>query len=62
MQSRIESWNKAAAYTLNMWNKLERYLEYEEVELSNNLAENSIRLCQGGEAVPGIFLIGSRRG
>jgi transposase len=34
---------KAAAYTLNMWNKLERCLEYEEVELSNNLAENSMR-------------------
>ena len=34
---------KAAAYTLNMWTKLERCLEYEEVELSNNLAENSMR-------------------
>jgi transposase len=34
---------KAAAYTLNMWKKLERCLEYEEVELSNNLAENSMR-------------------
>ena len=34
---------KAAAYTLNMWPKLERCLEYEEVELSNNLAENSMR-------------------
>jgi len=34
---------KAAAYTLNMWTKLRRCLEYEEVELSNNLAENSMR-------------------
>jgi transposase len=34
---------KAAAYTLNMWTKLQRCLEYEEVELSNNLAENSMR-------------------
>jgi transposase len=34
---------KAAAYTLNMWSKLERCLDYEEVELSNNLAENSMR-------------------
>jgi len=34
---------KAAAYTLNMWPKLTRCLEYEEVELSNNLAENSMR-------------------
>ena len=34
---------KAAAYTLNMWKKLERCFEYGEVELSNNLAENSMR-------------------
>jgi transposase len=34
---------KAAAYTLNMWAKLERCLEHEQVELSNNLAENSMR-------------------
>ena len=34
---------KAAAYTLNQWPKLVRCLEYEEVELSNNLAENSMR-------------------
>lgn len=34
---------KAVAYTLNMWPKLVRCLEYEEVELSNNLAENSMR-------------------
>jgi transposase len=34
---------QAAAYTLNMWTKLRRCLDYEEVELSNNLAENSMR-------------------
>ncbi len=34
---------KAAAYTLNMWKKLERCFDYEQVELSNNLAENSMR-------------------
>jgi transposase len=34
---------KAVAYTMNMWSKLVRCLEYEEVELSNNLAENSMR-------------------
>ena len=34
---------KAAAYTLNMWTKLERCFELEQVELSNNLAENSMR-------------------
>jgi transposase len=34
---------QAAAYTLNMWAKLRRCLDYEEVELSNNLAKNSMR-------------------
>ncbi len=34
---------KAVSYTLNIWKKLERCFEYEEVELSNNLAENSMR-------------------
>jgi len=33
---------KAATYTLNMWTKLERCFEYDEVELSNNLAEKSM--------------------
>jgi len=33
----------AAAYTLNMWTKLLRCFDYAEVELSNNLAENSMR-------------------
>jgi transposase len=34
---------QAAAYTLNMWQKLRRCFDYGEVELSNNLAENSMR-------------------
>lgn len=34
---------KACRYTLNMWPKLVRCLEYGQVELSNNLAENSMR-------------------
>ena len=34
---------QAVNYTLNQWSKLKRCLEYPEVELSNNLAENSMR-------------------
>ena len=34
---------KAVSYTLNMWPKLRRCFDYAEVELSNNLAENSMR-------------------
>src|SRR5947199_2243186 len=34
---------KAARYTLALWPKLERFLDYPELELSNNLAENSMR-------------------
>jgi hypothetical protein len=34
---------KAAKYTLALWRKLTRFLEHPEVELSNNLAENSMR-------------------
>jgi transposase len=34
---------KAAAYTLRLWDKLSRFLDYPELELSNNLAENSMR-------------------
>jgi hypothetical protein len=37
------STGKAASYTLALWNKLIRFLEYPELELSNNLAENSMR-------------------
>ncbi|HLJ50069.1 MAG TPA: transposase [Bryobacteraceae bacterium] len=34
---------QAAAYTLNMWAELRRCFDYAEVELSSNLAENSMR-------------------
>jgi transposase len=34
---------KAAQYTLALWPKLTRFLNYPELELSNNLAENSMR-------------------
>ena len=34
---------KAVHYTLALWPKLMRFLDYPEVELSNNLAENSMR-------------------
>ena len=34
---------EACAYTINLWKKLTRFLEYPELELSNNLAENSMR-------------------
>ena len=34
---------RAVSYTLNMWPKLRRCFDYGEVELSNNLAENSMR-------------------
>lgn len=34
---------KACNYTLALWQKLTRFLDYPELELSNNLAENSMR-------------------
>ena len=34
---------KATAYALGFWPRLERFLQYPEAELSNNLAENSMR-------------------
>jgi len=34
---------KAASYTLALWSRLTRFLEYPELELSNNLAENAMR-------------------
>ena len=34
---------KACNYTLTLWQKLTRFLEHPELELSNNLAENSMR-------------------
>jgi transposase len=35
--------SKACRYALTLWKKLTRFLEYPELELSNNLAENSMR-------------------
>ncbi len=35
--------SKAISYTLSLWYKLTRFLEHPELELSNNLAENSMR-------------------
>src|SRR5207249_10697020 len=34
---------KACHYTLTLWEKLTRFLEYPEMALSTNLAENSMR-------------------
>lgn len=34
---------KAASYTLALWNKLTRFLQHPELELSTNAAENSMR-------------------
>ena len=34
---------KACSYTLALWKKLTRFLEYPELELSTNIAENSMR-------------------
>ena len=34
---------KACHYTLALWGRLTRFLDYPEVELSNNVAENSMR-------------------
>jgi transposase len=34
---------KACDYTLTLWTRLGRFLEYPELELSNNLAENAMR-------------------
>ena len=34
---------KACSYTLALWKKLTRFLEYPQLELSNNLVENSMR-------------------
>jgi hypothetical protein len=34
---------RAVGYTLSLWHKLTRFLEHPELELSNNLAENSMR-------------------
>ena len=35
--------SRACQYALSLWRKLTQFLEYPELELSNNLAENSMR-------------------
>ena len=35
---------KACEYTLKLWNRLTRFLDHPELELSNNAAENSMRV------------------
>ncbi|MBZ5658751.1 MAG: transposase [Acidobacteriia bacterium] len=35
--------SKACQYTVTLWKKLTRFLEHPELELSTNLAENSMR-------------------
>ena len=35
--------SKASQYALTLWKKLTRFLEYPELELSTNLAENAMR-------------------
>ena len=42
---------KAVAYTLNQWAKLRRCFDHAEVELSNNLAENSMRPIAKGSSL-----------
>ena len=34
---------KACNYTLTLWTRLSRFLDYPQLELSNNVAENSMR-------------------
>jgi transposase len=41
--------SKSCQYALTLWRKLTRFLEYPELELSNNLAENSMRSVALGE-------------
>ena len=40
--------SKACHYVLALWKKLTRFLDYPELELSNNSAENSMRLVALG--------------
>jgi hypothetical protein len=48
---------QAVTYTLNQWAKLRRCFDYAEVELSNNLAENSMRpIALGRNYVPAMIM------
>ena len=52
---------KACQYALALWRKLTRFLEYPELELSNNLAENSMRPVALGRNYAQSAIMGSRR-
>jgi transposase len=41
---------QASKYTINLWDKLTRFLDHPRLELSNNLAENSMRPVALGRA------------
>jgi hypothetical protein len=53
--------SKACQYALALWRKLTRFLEYPELELSNNLAENSMRPVALGRNYAQSAIMGSRR-
>jgi len=42
---------RAVHYTLSLWPKLTRFLKYPELELSNNVAENSMRPVAKGSSL-----------
>ena len=42
LAERLRSSSASTPITLRMWDKLTRFLDYPELELSNNLAENSM--------------------
>ena len=46
--SKKEFVGQACSYTLAIWKRLTRFLDYPELELSNNLAENSMRPIAAG--------------
>jgi transposase len=50
---------KARSYTLALWQKLTRFMEHPELELSNNLAENSMRPVSLGRENPAIIAAAS---
>jgi hypothetical protein len=46
---------QAANYTLSLWSKLTLFLKHPELELSNNLAENSMRPVAIGRSLCSSF-------
>ena len=51
---------RAANYTLTLWPKLTRFLDHPELELSNNLAENSMRGSLGAARIGSTWGAGRR--